>query len=237
MADEESKYFSLTEAERLRAQLEPVLIEAMESRRKLGEAEEQLNALAERIQRSGGLLISYEKTARMRLDRNRSEEAVRSALEQIQATGCVVKDLDVGLLDFPARINNQEVYLCWRLGEDRIRFYHRQDKVFRRASPLTRATPATAAQSSKCTARIVCRQLHLRARDQSHRKSLEGFYQPLSSFRGAPAGRLARVGRRSICARASRKQTDPAGYWRGLVPLVPRDRPRELRKSGNRGNN
>ena len=136
MADEESKYFSLTEAERLRAQLEPVLIEAMESRRKLGEAEEQLNTLAERIQRSGGLLISYEKTARMRLDRNRSEEAVRSALEQIQATGCVVKDLDVGLLDFPARINNQEVYLCWRLGEDRIRFYHRQDEGFSARKPI-----------------------------------------------------------------------------------------------------
>jgi hypothetical protein len=136
MADEESKYFSLTEAERLRAQLEPVLIEAMESRRKLGEAEEQLNALAERIQRSGGLLISYEKTAHMRLDRNRSEEAVRSALEQIQATGCVVKDLDVGLLDFPARINNQEVYLCWRLGEDRIRFYHRQDEGFSARKPI-----------------------------------------------------------------------------------------------------
>jgi hypothetical protein len=136
MADEESKYFSLTEAERLRVQLEPVLIEAMESRRKLGEAEEQLNTLAERIQRSGGLLISYEKTARMRLDRNRSEEAVRSALEQIQATGCVVKDLDVGLLDFPARINNQEVYLCWRLGEDRIRFYHRQDEGFSARKPI-----------------------------------------------------------------------------------------------------
>lgn len=136
MADEESKYFSLTEAERLRVQLEPVLIEAMESRRKLGEAEEQLNALAERIQRSGGLLISYEKTARMRLDRNRSEEAVRSALEQIQATGCVVKDLDVGLLDFPARINNQEVYLCWRLGEDRIRFYHGQDEGFSARKPI-----------------------------------------------------------------------------------------------------
>ncbi len=136
MADEESKYFSLTEAERLRVQLEPVLIEAMESRRKLGEAEEQLNALAERIQRSGGMLVSYEKTARMRLDRNRSEEAVRSALEQIQSTGCVVKDLDVGLLDFPARINNQEVYLCWRLGEDRIRFYHRQDEGFSARKPI-----------------------------------------------------------------------------------------------------
>jgi hypothetical protein len=136
MADEEPKYFSLTEAEHLRAQLEPVLIEAMESRRKLGEVEEQLNALAERIQRSGGLLVSYEKTARMRLDRNRSEEAVRSALEQIQSTGCVVKDLDVGLLDFPARINNREVYLCWRLGEDRIRFYHGQDEGFSSRKPI-----------------------------------------------------------------------------------------------------
>src|ERR1700689_3622912 len=136
MGGGESKYCSLPEAERLRVQLEPVLIEAMESLRKLGEAEEQLNTLAERIQRSGGLLISYEKTARMRLDRNRSEEAVCSALEQIQATGCVVKDLDVGLLDFPARINNQEVYLCWRLGEDRIRFYHRQDHFFSAPNPI-----------------------------------------------------------------------------------------------------
>ena len=136
MADEEPKYFSLTEAEQLRAQLEPVLIEAMESRRKLGEVEEQLNALAERIQRSGGLLVSYEKTARMRLDRNRSEETVRSALEQIQSTGCVVKDLDIGLLDFPARINNREVYLCWRLGEDRIRFYHGQDEGFSARKPI-----------------------------------------------------------------------------------------------------
>jgi hypothetical protein len=47
-----------------------------------------------------------------------------------------VKDLDVGLLDFPARINNQEVYLCWRLGEDRIRFYHRQDEGFSARKPI-----------------------------------------------------------------------------------------------------
>jgi hypothetical protein len=136
MSDEESKYFSLTEAERLRVQLEPILIEAMESRRKMAEADEQLNSLAERIQRSGGLMVPYEKAARMRLDRNRSEEAVRSALEQIQSTGCVVKDLEVGLLDFPSRIDDQEVYLCWRLGEDRIRFYHRQDEGFAGRKPI-----------------------------------------------------------------------------------------------------
>jgi hypothetical protein len=136
MAEEEQKYFSLTEAERLRVQLEPILIEAMESRRKMADADEQLNSLSERIQRSGGLMVSYESAARVRLTRNRSEEAVRAALEEITATGCVVKDLDVGLLDFPSRIDDQEVYLCWRLGEDRIRFYHRQDEGFSGRKPI-----------------------------------------------------------------------------------------------------
>jgi hypothetical protein len=136
MSDEESKYFSLTEAERLRAQLEPVLIEAMETRRKMAEVEIELRAIAERIQRSGGLMVSYESAAKVRREHNRLEDAVRSALERIQATGCVVKDLDVGLLDFPSRINDEEVYLCWRLGEDRIRFYHRQDEGFAGRKPI-----------------------------------------------------------------------------------------------------
>ena len=104
MADDESKLFSLTEAERLRLQLEPMLIEAMELRRKLGELDEQLSAVAEKIQRSGGLLVNYEQTARVRLERNRQEESLRSALERIHSTGCIVKDLDVGLLDFPSRL-------------------------------------------------------------------------------------------------------------------------------------
>jgi hypothetical protein len=136
MAEEDAKYFSLTEAERLRSQLEPILIEAMESRRKMNDVDGQLSALAERIQRSGGLAVSYESAAKVRLERNRLEESVQSALDQIQETGCVVKDLDVGLLDFPARIDNQEVYLCWKLGEDRIRFYHAQDEGFAGRKPI-----------------------------------------------------------------------------------------------------
>jgi hypothetical protein len=136
MADEESKFFSLTEAERLRLQIEPMLIEAMETRRKLGELDEQLGALAERIQRAGGLLVNYEKVARVRLERNRLEESLQSSLERIHSMGCIVKDLDIGLLDFPSRLNNEDVYLCWRLGEDRIRFYHRQDEGFAGRKPI-----------------------------------------------------------------------------------------------------
>ena len=136
MSDEEQKYFSLPEAERLRKELEPVLIEAMEARRKLADAELQLTSLAERIQRSGGMTIPFERTARLRLDRNQQEDAVRDAIERIHSTGCLVKDLDTGLLDFPARLHDQEVYLCWKLGEDRIRFYHRQDEGFAGRKPI-----------------------------------------------------------------------------------------------------
>ena len=136
MPDDESKIFSLRDAERLRAQLEPILIEAIEARRKLAELEEQLAKLAERIQQSGGMMLSFEKAAKQRLERNRLAESIHSALEQIQSTGCIVKDIEVGLLDFPARINGEAVYLCWRLGEDRIRFYHSQDEGFSGRKPI-----------------------------------------------------------------------------------------------------
>ena len=65
-----------------------------------------------------------------------SAEAMRAALSRILESGCLIKDLDTGLLDFPSRINDEDVYLCWRLGEDRIRFYHRQDEGFAGRKPL-----------------------------------------------------------------------------------------------------
>jgi len=136
MADEEGKLFSLREAEHLRAQLEPVLIEAIESRRKLEELDEKLGKLAERISRSGGLMVAYEEAAKLRIERNSIEASIREALDKIHSTGCIVKDLEVGLLDFPARMEGEDVYLCWKLGEDRIRFYHRQDEGFAGRKPI-----------------------------------------------------------------------------------------------------
>jgi hypothetical protein len=138
MDDEENeqKLFSLTEAERARRELEPVLIEAMENRRKVAGLDEQLSAVANRILMMGGITIEYESVARVRSDHNRLISQIKDALDRIHATGCVVKDLDAGLIDFPAILKNEEVYLCWRLGEDRIRFYHRQDEGFSGRKPI-----------------------------------------------------------------------------------------------------
>ena len=134
--ENEPKLFSLTEAERARRELEPVLIEAMENRRKVADLDETLSSVANRILMMGGITVDYESIARVRSEHNRLIAQIKDALERIHATGCVVKDLDTGLLDFPAILKNEEVYLCWRLGEDRIRFYHRQDEGFSGRKPI-----------------------------------------------------------------------------------------------------
>ena len=134
--EERQKLFSLGEAERTRAELEPLLIEAMETRKKMADLEMEIMALTERIVRQGGVIIPYERAANTRMERDKVAATLQASLERIHSTGCVVKDLDVGLLDFPSRIHGEAVYLCWRLGEDRIRFYHRQDEGFSGRKPI-----------------------------------------------------------------------------------------------------
>jgi hypothetical protein len=137
MADQdEQRYFTLREAEETRLEVEPMLVEAMEGRRRATQIRLSLAGLGGRIMLMGGLLVRYEEAVRKRAALDKLNQDVQSALEQIQAFGCVVKDLDTGLLDFPSRIDDREVYLCWRLGEDRIRFYHGTDEGFAGRKPL-----------------------------------------------------------------------------------------------------
>jgi hypothetical protein len=132
----EQRLFTLTEAERARKELEPFLVEAMDCRKKLAGLETDLSAVSARITMMGGVIVPYEKLATLRVEHQQLAETLKSALNRILETGCLIKDLEVGLLDFPALINNEEVYLCWRIGEDRIRFYHRQDEGFAGRKPL-----------------------------------------------------------------------------------------------------
>jgi len=134
--ESEPRLFTLTEAERARQELEPFLVEAMDCRKKLAGLETDLSAVSARIMMMGGVIVPYEKLATLRVEHQHLAEALKCALNRILETGCLIKDLEVGLLDFPALINNEEVYLCWRLGEDRIRFYHRQNEGFAGRKPL-----------------------------------------------------------------------------------------------------
>jgi hypothetical protein len=138
MADEapEPKIFTLKSAERARRELESTLAEAVESRQKMSELDDALAQVSQRILMMGGVTLPHERLGRVRVERDQLEAVVRAAVDRIQDAGCIIKDLDIGLVDFPARLNNEEIYLCWRLGEDRIRFWHRPDEGFAGRKPI-----------------------------------------------------------------------------------------------------
>ena len=61
---------------------------------------------------------------------------VRRKLVELQAAGIVLRDLDRGLVDFPAMRDGREVYLCWELGEDRVTHWHELESGFAGRQPL-----------------------------------------------------------------------------------------------------
>ncbi len=62
--------------------------------------------------------------------------AVRALLGEIQGLGIVVRDVDRGLIDFPAILEGREVYLCWEFDEDGIGFWHDLESGYGGRQPL-----------------------------------------------------------------------------------------------------
>jgi hypothetical protein len=63
-------------------------------------------------------------------------EAMRLLVDELEEIGCEVKDVHTGLVDFRTRREGRAVYLCWRLGEDRIRYWHELDAGYAGRQPL-----------------------------------------------------------------------------------------------------
>jgi hypothetical protein len=63
-------------------------------------------------------------------------ERLVSTAKEVEAMGCVLRDLDLGLIDFPFRARTGTVFLCWRVGEDAIRFWHGTDEGFAGRRPI-----------------------------------------------------------------------------------------------------
>lgn len=59
------------------------------------------------------------------------------AIEDLENTGVVIKGLEEGLLDFPSKRFNEEVWLCWKEGEKEIKFWHEKDVGFNGRKPIS----------------------------------------------------------------------------------------------------
>jgi hypothetical protein len=126
-----SKHFTLAEAEQLVRRVEPLLRSAIELKPAYAQAEGELNEFRARAARMGGVLLDREQVTDARGRRDAAAGRLRAVIEEIVETGCLVKDLDTGLIDFPTLFRGTEVYLCWRMGETAIAFWHGVDEGFR----------------------------------------------------------------------------------------------------------
>jgi hypothetical protein len=127
-------YFTREEAEALLPAITPILHEIQQSRKEMRELEEELAALHVRAMGNGHHL--HERIANLQRELARNIQALRAAAEELQRYGCELKDPDMGLIDFLSLRDGQEVYLCWRLGEERIAFWHYLHTGFAGRQPL-----------------------------------------------------------------------------------------------------
>jgi hypothetical protein len=130
------KTFTLDEAQALLPVVEALLKRALESKRAAEKEEAGLSALAQRIHVSGGMRISVGVVSKQRAEVEGHTQRMRETLAEIDAIGVQVKDLETGLLDFPCRLDDEIVLLCWRMGESAIEHWHTVDAGFKGRQPV-----------------------------------------------------------------------------------------------------
>lgn len=125
------KRFTLAEAQGLIPKVEGLLQSAVLAKAEYEKAENAIQEFSEHIMLMGGVTVDRQQAVDARNRRESGAAELRNAIESLQEIGCVVKDLDVGLVDFPTLFRGVEVYLCWKLDERKIEFWHGTDEGFR----------------------------------------------------------------------------------------------------------
>lgn len=124
------KTFSLEEAQTLIPVLESLLKNAMEARDTAETIGNEMQQLSQRIFMNGGTLVRIADVAKRRAQQDKAVQRVKDTLSEIDSIGVQVKDLDAGLLDFPCRLGDDVVLLCWKMGETEINHWHTMESGF-----------------------------------------------------------------------------------------------------------
>ena len=117
-------HFNLSEAEALLPEVGRLIRNAVSLKSEYESAGSAFESLVQKVMFQGGILVDREQAMADKTRRDRLAEQLKGVLESIQETGCLVKDLDIGLVDFPTYFKGEEVYLCWRMDEEAIGFWH-----------------------------------------------------------------------------------------------------------------
>jgi len=128
--------FTLDEAQSLLPVLESLLRTAIKAKKVIEETDAEQQALQHRVFLNGGMFLDIVPLARRRAERAKAEQHAKDALAEIDSIGVQVKDLDMGLLDFPCEVEGQIILLCWKLGEKSITHWHGTNEGFAGRKPI-----------------------------------------------------------------------------------------------------
>lgn len=128
--------FNLDEAQSLLPVLESLLRTAISGKKLMEEVEAEMQALTHRIFLNGGTHVDVIAIARRKAERSKAEQRAKDALAEIDSIGVQVKDIDIGLLDFPCVVEGSVVLLCWKMGEDSITHWHSTEEGFAGRKPI-----------------------------------------------------------------------------------------------------
>lgn len=128
--------FTLDEAQSLLPVLESLLRTAINAKKLVDEADAEQQALQHRVFLNGGTFLNIVPLARRKAERSRAEQRAKDALAEIDSIGVQVKDLSIGLLDFPCEVEGQTILLCWKLGEKSITHWHGTQEGFAGRKPI-----------------------------------------------------------------------------------------------------
>jgi hypothetical protein len=130
------RHFTLTEAERMLPEVDRVLRDALFHKAEYQTADAELNATMQGIRMAGGSRVNPGPILATRARRDASTAALREIFEKIEKMGVLIKDLDIGLIDFLTLYQGREVCLCWKLGEEGIHFWHGTEEGFAGRKPI-----------------------------------------------------------------------------------------------------
>jgi hypothetical protein len=131
----EERHFSIEEANEALDEVRPLTEELVGHRRSLVKLQERQAAVTTRIAGNGGNVEPHElEDVQERLDEEVA--GIARCVARIHEVGALVKDLDAGLVDFPALRDGEEILLCWRLGEAEVGFWHGLEEGFSGRKPL-----------------------------------------------------------------------------------------------------
>lgn len=123
-------YFSITQAN----EILPTVIKKFEF---VNEKKNELAKIEQQLQINLTASNNFEEYVTLKQKLNSAITKFYQAVEDLENTGVVVKSIDEGLLDFPSKRFDEEVWLCWKYGETEIKFWHEKDSGFQGRKPIS----------------------------------------------------------------------------------------------------